>query len=192
MQVNNRLFLSFLFNLFIGFQLSECSAFIFFSVNQLRYIMRKIPHSLSKIAQVKLSYKSSVPQSERIKISSSKEAYYLFRGNWDEDKIEFVEEFKVMLLNSANYVLGVLVASVGNVSSTSSDLRIIFQSILLSNATAIVLCHNHPSGDFNPSQSDVETTRKIKEVGDLMEIHLMDHIIINKEDYYSFNDNGLL
>jgi DNA repair protein RadC len=155
--------------------------------------MRKtIQHSTLKIPQVKLKYLSNVAPSKRVNVSSAPEAYDFFKFNWDKETIELKEELKVLLLNSAGHVLGILVASTGTVNATSTNIRIIFQSILLSNASAFVLCHNHPSGDLHPSEADVEITKKIKEAATLFEIQLLDHIIINSEDYLSFNDNGLL
>jgi len=77
-------------------------------------------------------------------------------------------------------------------TGTVTDVRIILQAALKSNSSGLIVCHNHPSGNLNPSESDTKITQKIKEAGNLMDIQLLDHIIISNEDYYSFADNGLL
>jgi DNA repair protein RadC len=113
--------------------------------------------------------------------------------NWDLDSIEHIEEFKLLLMNRSNSVLGILPVSKGGISGTVTDIRLIYQAAIKANASGIIVCHNHPSGNLNPSESDSKLTQKIKEAGLLMDIQLLDHlIIINDGDYYSFADNGLL
>jgi DNA repair protein RadC len=82
--------------------------------------------------------------------------------------------------------------SKGGISGKVTDVRITLQYAIKSNASGIIVCHNHPSGNLNPSESDTKITQKIKEAGNIMDIQLLDHLIINDEDYYSFADNGLL
>ena len=99
--------------------------------------------------------------------------------------------FVILLLNRSNSVLGIMEVSKGGISGTVTDVRVILQAAIKSNASGIILCHNHPSGNINPSESDSKLTQKIKEAGQLMDIQLLDHIIITKEDRcYSFADNG--
>lgn len=94
-------------------------------------------------------------------------------------------------LNRSNAVLGILSISKGGISGTVTDVRLIFQGALKTNASGIIVCHNHPSGNANPSESDRKITQKIKEAGNLMDIQLLDHIIILPvEGYYSFADDG--
>ena len=101
-----------------------------------------------------------------------------------------------MLTNTGictNAVLGILSVSKGGISGTVTDIRIIFQSALKSNASGIIVCHNHPSGNMYPSESDRKITQKIKEAGNLMDIQLLDHLIILPiEGFYSFADEGVL
>ena len=144
------------------------------------------------VAEVQLIYKSKVPASQRRKITSSRDANDLLKENWNHDTLEHSEEFKVLLLNLSNAVLGIIAVSKGGISGTITDVRIILQAALKSNASGIIVCHNHPSGNLNPSESDTKITQKIKEAGNIMDIQLLDHLIINDEDYYSFADNGLL
>jgi DNA repair protein RadC len=145
-----------------------------------------------QVAEIQLSYKSNVKPSLRPRIMSSRDAYDVFLENWDDTKLEFVEQFKVMLLNRANRVLGIFVVSTGSSTGTVADPKLIFAAAIKSNASGIILAHNHPSGNLNPSQADLDLTRKIKEGGKLLEIQLLDHVIVTNEGYYSFADEGLI
>src|SRR5664279_1551149 len=145
------------------------------------------------IAEVQLIYKSKVKASDRMKITCSRDAYKIFMENWNPDIIEFVEEFKILLMNRSNSVLGILEISKGGISGTVTDVRLIYQGAIKANASGIIVCHNHPSGNLNPSESDTKITHKIKEAGNLMDIQLLDHLILTMDgNYYSFVDNGLL
>ena len=144
------------------------------------------------VAEVELIYKSKVKASERPKITTSKDAYKLLIKLWDDNKIEFIEEFKVLFLNKANKVLGVYNVSSGGISGTVADPRIIFAASLKANACSIIISHNHPSGNLKPSRHDQELTQKIKLGGQFLEIKLLDHVIITNESYFSFADEGLL
>jgi DNA repair protein RadC len=149
--------------------------------------------SQTTIAEVSLIYKSEAKASERLKVRCSKDAYDLFTESWDPDTIEHVEEFKMLLLNRSNVVLGILDVSKGGISGTVTDIRIIMQAAIKANASGIIVCHNHPSGNLNPSETDTKITNKIKEAGNLMDIQLLDHLIINSDDdYSSFADNGTI
>lgn len=145
-----------------------------------------------QVAEIQLTYKSKVKASERPKIANSKDAYEVFLENWDATKIEFVEQFKVMLTNRANKVLGIFELSSGGVSGTVADPKLIFAAAIKANACGLILAHNHPSGTTQPSQSDISLTRKIKEGGKLLEIQLLDHIIVTLESHFSFADEGLI
>jgi len=147
----------------------------------------------TNIAEVCLVYKSKVKASDRKKISSSRDAHLLIKENWNPDTIEHVEEFKVLLMNRSNSVLGIMDVSKGGISGCSVDIRVIFQAAIKANASGIIISHSHPSGNLNPSESDTRLTQKIKDAGNILEIQLLDHIILTPdEDYYSFADNGLL
>ncbi|MEX2592880.1 MAG: JAB domain-containing protein [Anditalea sp.] len=145
-----------------------------------------------EVAEIQLSYRSNVKPSQRPKITSSKEAYEILLENWDEDKLEFVEQFKVILLNRANRVLGIYEASTGGVSGTVADPKLIFGAAIKANASGILLSHNHPSGQLKPSDADIKLTKKLKDGGQYLEISVLDHIIVTSEGYYSFADEGLL
>lgn len=144
------------------------------------------------VAEIQLSYKSYVKPSERTKITCSRDAYNVLLQTWDDNKLEFVEQFKVLLLNRANKVLGVFEVSTGSTTATVADPKIIFAAAIKANASGIIISHNHPSGNLSPSQMDIDLTRKVKEGGKILEVQLLDHVIITTESYYSFADEGIL
>jgi DNA repair protein RadC len=102
------------------------------------------------------------------------------------------EEFWILFLNRSNRVINRMKLSQGGVSGTVTDVRMIMKKAVEYLASGIIVCHNHPSGNLNPSESDSKITQKIKEAGNLLDIQLLDHIIISDKDYYSFADNGVL
>lgn len=102
------------------------------------------------------------------------------------------EEFWVLFLNRSNRVIDRMKLSQGGISGTVTDVRIIMKKAVEYLASGIIVCHNHPSGNLNPSESDTKITRKVKEAGNFLDIQLLDHIIISEKDYYSFADNGLI
>ncbi len=102
------------------------------------------------------------------------------------------EEFWILFLNRSNKVINRMKLSQGGISGTVTDVRMVMKKAIEYLASGIIVCHNHPSGNLNPSESDSNITRKIKDAGNLMDIQLLDHLIISEKDYYSFADNGLL
>ena len=102
------------------------------------------------------------------------------------------EHFKVVLLNTKNKVITIETVSIGSLNSTIVHPREIYKNPIKNSAAAIIAVHNHPSGDPTPSSEDIETTKRLKEVGKLLGIELLDHVIIGDGDYYSFKENGLI
>jgi DNA repair protein RadC len=148
--------------------------------------------NLSYIAEVELVYSTKVKPSNRIKISSSKDAYEILNQTWNVNTIELREEMKVILLNNWHKVLGIYNVSHGGITGTVADPKLIFAAALKANATGIILAHNHPSGNSQPSQADIGLTRKCKEIGELLDIKILDHMIMTTEGYYSFADEGIM
>jgi DNA repair protein RadC len=146
----------------------------------------------TRVAEVELVYKTKVKASERPKISSVKDCYNLLKELWNENTIEMQEEFKVMLLNRGNRVIGIYEMSAGGITGTVADPRLILAAAIKSLAVSIILSHNHPSGNLKPSKADEELTQKIKVAAAYHDITVIDHIIITSEGYYSFADEGLL
>jgi DNA repair protein RadC len=104
----------------------------------------------------------------------------------------FYEEFWIIYLNRRNAILGSERHSMGGITGTVVDVRLILKRALNRSATSMVACHNHPSGNLEPSDADKKITRQLKEAGALMEIPVMDHIIVTQGGYFSFADEGLL
>ncbi|MFV0217184.1 JAB domain-containing protein [Empedobacter falsenii] len=129
---------------------------------------------------------------EKIKVMGSSEVYQVLKVNWDLDTIELQEEFKILLLNQGNQVLGIKSMFKGGINTCSIDVRLIMGMVLKANASALVITHNHPSGNLNASESDKRITSKIKECCELFDIRLLDHIIMAKNSYLSFADEGIL
>jgi DNA repair protein RadC len=102
------------------------------------------------------------------------------------------EEFWILFLNRSNKVINRMKLSQGGISGTVTDVRLVMKNAVDYLASGIIVCHNHPSGNLNPSESDTRITQKIKEAGNIMDIQLLDHLIISEKEYYSFADNGLL
>jgi DNA repair protein RadC len=148
-------------------------------------------NALFEVAEIQLTYKSKVKASLRPKITCSKDAYKVLLRYWDEGKLDFIEQFKVLLLNRANQVIGIYEVSSGNTVSTVADPKSIFVAALKSNACAVIIAHNHPSGNLTASQADIKLTKDLKDAGKFLHIPVLDHIIITSESYYSFADDGL-
>ncbi|UAY52582.1 RadC family protein [Ferruginibacter albus] len=102
------------------------------------------------------------------------------------------EVFAVLFLNQANKINHFEIISKGGITGTVADPRIILKKALEENATSLVLCHNHPSGNLRPSRADEELTYKIKEAAKFFDIKIIDHIIVSEDGYYSFADEGIL
>jgi len=153
---------------------------------------KRSPDQNNQIAEVQLIYKSKTKAADRVQVTTSKETFELLKSLWNMDTIELQEEFKVLLLNRSSQVLGLMHLSSGGISGTVADPKLIFVAALKAAASAIILCHNHPSGQVRPSRSDEAATGKIRMAGDLLNIQLLDHLIITNESYFSFADEGLL
>lgn len=123
------------------------------------------------------------------KIGSSKDAAAIFTPILSD---LLYEEFWILLLNRANHVITRYQVSKGGVTGTVVDPRIIFKKAIEVMASGIILCHNHPSGNKQPSDADLSLTKKLREGGRMLDIQVLDHIIIAGEAYYSFADEGAL
>ena len=129
------------------------------------------------------------PPAEKVSVKSSATVFNLFKpllGDLDH------EEFWLLMLNRAHRVIGRFKVSQGGLSGTVIDTRIILKKALDNLATSIIVCHNHPSGNHQPSDSDVKITEKLKKAAEFLEIKFLDHLIIADESYFSFADEGLI
>lgn len=152
---------------------------------------------ITKVPEVTISYSHPVPISERIKIMSSEQAAELLHALWGKlcpGTIDHVESFVILLLNHSNYVLGAKCVARGGISSTIVDVRVVAQHALKANATGVILCHNHPSGNANPSELDMKLTKEIVSGLAVLSIRAMDHIIITSDPkiFHSLADDGMM
>ena len=154
--------------------------------------MKLKEQSLALVAEIQLSYHPQVKPSQRPTVTNSREVYQLFFNNWDADRIELQEQFKVMLLNRSSRVLGIVDISTGGIGGTLADPKLIFATALKAGASSIILAHNHPSGQLTPSQADRNLTRKIADGGKLLDISVFDHVILTADSYFSFADEGII
>ena len=142
--------------------------------------------------EVRLVYKTKVKPSDRVQLNDSAATYKFLMTTWDQNKLELQEQFKVILMNNKNRVLGLYELSTGGVTGTVADPKLIFMAALKANANTIIVAHNHPSGDPHPSIRDKNLTKKVTQAGRLLDINVHDHIVITRHFYYSFADNGLM
>jgi DNA repair protein RadC len=146
-----------------------------------------------EVSEVEIIYKTTQKASERPTIKRSLHASEIFYKVYDPNKIAHKEFFYAMYLNNANAVLSVMKVSEGSINGTICDPIIILQAAIKLNAQAIILSHNHPSGNLTPSESDKRMTQKIKQGAELFSIRIHDHIILTPEnEYFSFADDGLI
>lgn len=151
-----------------------------------------VQNTLFKVAEVSISYTPNYKASERPQISTSQEAYEVFIAHWSLGKTELIEEFKMLLLNRRNRVLGVANISTGGVSATLADPKVIFATALKSGASGIILCHNHPSEELQPGKADIDLTHKLQQGGRILDIEVLDHLIVSKDNFYMFADEGII
>jgi DNA repair protein RadC len=146
--------------------------------------------AISIIAALELGRrrKESMTQ-ERPQITSSKDAFQLMAPIYADLNHE---EFWIILLNTANRVIGKHKLSKGGRAGTVVDVKILFEEVLSYKATSVILTHNHPSGNLRPSDQDRVLTKRISEAGKLLDIKILDHLIFSDTTYYSFSDEGEL
>jgi DNA repair protein RadC len=146
--------------------------------------------ALAIVAALELGKRrKDMKEQKQEKITSSKEAVDVMQPLLGE---LMHEEFWIIFLNRANLILGKKQISMGGMSGTVADPKMIFKAALDMKAVSIILCHNHPSGNNQPSAADTRMTKNIAEAGKVLEINVLDHIIVTQHGFYSFADEGLL
>jgi DNA repair protein RadC len=149
----------------------------------------KIPY---EVTEIKLVYESRVRAKDRPQVCSSLDAYQILLSNWSE-QIGFIEEFYILLLDRSNRVMGHYLVSQGSMTGTVVDAKVVFAAALKARANAIILAHNHPSGNLRPSKADIALTQKLEKAGKLLDTPVLDHLILSPEGgYYSFSDEGVM
>lgn len=146
--------------------------------------------AITIIAAIELGKRRASSDSVKLpKIKCSADAYLAIKSALTDLPHE---EFWILLLNRSNQVIKREKITQGGVTSTIFDVRMILKSALEKLATGVIICHNHPSGNMRPSDSDKQITYKMKEAGKLMDIQLLDHIIVCGQRYFSFADEGII
>lgn len=123
-----------------------------------------------------------------IKVTSSKKIFEMMQPIIGELAHE---EFWVLFLNNSNKIISKSQLSKGGMTGTIVDVRLVFKLALENGATGLILCHNHPSGNLEPSKADKEITKKLKAAGESLDVKVLDHLIITESKYYSFVDEGI-
>lgn len=148
--------------------------------------------TLNNLPEFQISLKTKNAPETLMSVRNNEDVAAVARQCFNADTINWTESFVVIALNQANKVLGFYKVSQGGVTGTVADPKVIFQFALLANATGLIIAHNHPSGNLQPSPADEAITNKIKEAGKMLDIKLRDHIIVTENNFYSFADEGIL
>jgi len=122
-------------------------------------------------------------------LRSSEDVFHHFRHDLEKEKKEL---FYVILLNNKNKKLREVKISEGSLTASLVHPREVYNPVIRESAAAVIFVHNHPSGDPAPSQEDIEITRRLKEVGEVMGVRVLDHVVIGHDRYFSFSDRGML
>lgn len=150
-----------------------------------------LKENLKCVAEVKMTYRRDT-EIEQQKIQISRDAAEMSRRLYEEGTIDYKEQVWVLLMSSASKVNGYLKVAEGGIAQASVDIRLILQAALLTNSVAMILVHNHPSGNCRPSHNDDGLTMDLNKACKVLQIQLIDHVIITSEDFYSYADNGKL
>lgn len=152
-------------------------------------VLGNLPHK--DVPELQVSYKIS-DRKYLGKVTCSKDIADFIRKTFLQGEIELQEQMIILYLSQSNNIIGYYRHSKGAINATVADIRIILATALKSLAVSMVISHNHPSGNLNPSRADETLTTKIKEAAALMDIRLIDHVIVTEQGFYSFADSGLL
>jgi len=141
------------------------------------------------IAEVQITYSSKIKCIDRIKVTNFAVAASVFKMGWPS--FEHIEFLYLLLLNSQNQIIVKYFLAKGGLTGTVIYIRVIFQVALKTNTSSIMMAHNHPSGNLQPSDEDKKITRQIRDAGAILEIPLLDHFILTEDSYLSLADEGM-
>jgi len=148
---------------------------------------------LAKATQIKAVFEighrlsTQIPSYKSKELTDPKKVYQLIKGKLKDNR---KERFYIIVLNSRNYSVAEI--SVGTLNASIVHPREVFAEAIKNNAASVIFVHNHPSGDCEPSEDDLTTTKRLLEAGKILGIDVADHVIVAKNNYYSFKDNGLI
>ena len=172
------------------------------TVHQPRHKMEKCQTGKSRIATGQIDLPESLPSYTTRLVEESRHPYPSRRQVANPEDVAILlkdyfkerdrEEFILLILNTSNVLVGMSVISVGGLASSIVEPRQVFKVAVLANASAVILAHNHPSGNPEPSREDIRITRQLVEAGKLMGIPVHDHLILAGETFTSLAERGLL
>ena len=146
---------------------------------------------MATIANLELKAKKTPSNFEKVKIVSSKDAFKVIKQFYFDD-IDIFESFFILCLNRNNQTIAYAKISQGGVTGTVVDIKLIAKYAIDCLASGVILAHNHPSGNLNPSNEDLAITKKVKEGLKILDIQVLDHLILTSQGYLSFGDEGIL
>ncbi len=159
----------------------------------IKEVKMKTNINFRQVSEIKICYKPKVKAENRYRITCSQDAYnLLIKEAFDPNTIEYKEYVKLIALNRDSQVMGITTISEGGINSSVVDIRLILQIALLTHSSAIILAHNHPTGQLLPSIQDDMLTKQVKDAAKIMDITLHDHLIVSSDNYYSYTDDGKL
>lgn len=156
-----------------------------------RVVLKELERS-PRLAEIRAVYKSRTKVTKRKAVREPRDVGEYLREIWNPSTLELTEDFIVLCLNNAHQIIGWVKVSSGGCSSAVVDPRIIFAIALQTGSAALVLAHNHPSGDLTPSDDDTKLTKNLVEAARLLNIRILDHVILTKDSSFSFRDHGLI
>ena len=172
----------------VGDNLIELSKLDVFSLTKYKGLGEA--KALSIIAALELGKRRRAAEPLERKTLTTSKMVFEYVQNLLADSI--YESFYIVLLTRSNKVIRPVLIGEGGTAGTFVDPKRIFKTALDHNANSIILCHNHPSGNIKPSEQDIRLTRKLKKLGDLLDLPVLDHIIVGDNNYYSFADENML
>ncbi len=140
------------------------------------------------MTQLLLMVKEEAQREKIERITSAQNVYTLLHKYSTKEK----EHFLLITLDGSSHIIEQRVIHIGTLNQSIVHPREVFRPAIQDNAAGIIIAHNHPSGTLEASRADIQITQRLKEVSKLVGIELLDHVIISKEGYYSFSDEGLL
>jgi DNA repair protein RadC len=141
------------------------------------------------ITEIEIAYNNPLQPKDLPKINHAGHAFNVFLDQWDLNKLHLFSEAKMLLLTNAGRLLGMANLASGGATDHLIDPRIVFMTALKANATSIYIAHNHPSNNLRPSEADIQMHATLSDAAKLLNIHLRDYLIVDRDGFYSFTDD---
>jgi DNA repair protein RadC len=142
------------------------------------------------MAEIKVSYRSKIDLAKQPRILSPGDAEKIFRKVWDGSKLELREDVVILALSAAKRLIGWIRIFSGGLDRAVVDAKLIFQVGLNANAVAVIVAHNHPSGELEPSRHDLALTKKLVQGGRVLDIEVDDHCILTRKGFHSIREHN--